>query len=606
MITSINKIIGIGKYDSFSSPVRIHKNQVIFGFNGAGKSTLSDIFYSLSDDEHCKKLMERKTLTRDDGSVSDNPSIEMESDAGTICFSDEKWSGNQNIYVFNDQYIDDYSTVLQDFDMSNAQLVLGKEATKLSHKKEEYTRELYKRLEDINTAIVNNKADCDKIGFGKSRINAKSWSKRITVIANTKLYPESLKESVEKELNDKKIYNTNYNAINNWKGLINKHQRYHESQGIALIKYVEKVLLEVPVVSNAELESHIKKSMRQVDVNWLVSGMNNMADIKRCPFCGQTLQDDFVRKLSVNLGKYIKGRQKKKADRIIRTLNSVLPYFDEVQLEGIFEDLNSIKRENKEERILLKKTSDIIDSMILSSNFEPGCFYDICNAIRVKIQNPYLKIELNSEERSVLHSLVKIMKNIEKLNEAFEYELIRIEKRIQKDKEFEKTSALFRASFGDNADIFREMINDAKQMLVLQEKIKDSQRRIDELAESKMLEGINSILEELNVNYRVQAEHKKFYVKIAGYERAEYEKNNKILCSEGERRMLAFAYFMQDVYSDDQPKIVVIDDPISSLDLSRKSVVAHKICQLMENDADQIIVLSHDISFVEKIENLSS
>ena len=145
-------------------------------------------------------------------------------------------------------------------------------------------------------------------------------------------------------------------------------------------------------------------------------------------------------------------------------------------------------------------------------------------------------------------------------------------------------------------------INDAKQMLVLQEKIKDSQRRIDELAESKMLEGINRILEELNVNYRVQAEHKKFYVKIAGYERAEYEKNNKILCSEGERRMLAFAYFMQDVYSDDQPKIVVIDDPISSLDLSRKSVVAHKICQLMENDADQIIVLSHDISFVEKIE----
>ena len=67
-----------------------------------------------------------------------------------------------------------------------------------------------------------------------------------------------------------------------------------------------------------------------------------------------------------------------------------------------------------------------------------------------------------------------------------------------------------------------------------------------------------------------------------GYMPAEYEKNNQFLCSEGERRMLAFAYFMQEIQNDPNEKIVVIDDPISSLDLSRKSVVAYKIIQLIK------------------------
>ena len=80
MITSIEKIHGIGKYDQFDDAVTLSKNQIIFGFNGSGKSTLSDIFYSLENEEYCTKLLERKTLQREDGSIPDEPVVEFKTD----------------------------------------------------------------------------------------------------------------------------------------------------------------------------------------------------------------------------------------------------------------------------------------------------------------------------------------------------------------------------------------------------------------------------------------------------------------------------------------------------------------------------------------------
>ena len=91
MITSIEKICGIGKYDYFEEHVPIMKNQIFFGFNGSGKSTLSDILYSLSDDKYSGKLMERKTFQREDGTIADNPEVVFGTDQGHIVFRDGKW-----------------------------------------------------------------------------------------------------------------------------------------------------------------------------------------------------------------------------------------------------------------------------------------------------------------------------------------------------------------------------------------------------------------------------------------------------------------------------------------------------------------------------------
>lgn len=69
--------------------------------------------------------------------------------------------------------------------------------------------------------------------------------------------------------------------------------------------------------------------------------------------------------------------------------------------------------------------------------------------------------------------------------------------------------------------------------------------------------------------------------------------------SEGDKRTLAFAFFVASTLSDSKlnTRIVVVDDPMCSLDLNRKQhtrTVLKEIC----SKAKQLVVLAHDIYFV--------
>jgi len=72
--------------------------------------------------------------------------------------------------------------------------------------------------------------------------------------------------------------------------------------------------------------------------------------------------------------------------------------------------------------------------------------------------------------------------------------------------------------------------------------------------------------------------------------------------SEGDKRTLAFAFFIASTLADTKlnSRIVVVDDPMCSLDLNRKQhtrTVLKKICL----SAEQLIVLAHDIYFIRDL-----
>lgn len=608
MITSIDRIHGIGKYDSYDGPVSISKNQIFFGFNGSGKSTLSDIFYSLSDEKHCQKLMERKTLQREDGSFADNPEVILGADDGNLHFQEGRWNCSRNIYVFNDQYIEDYVTLMTDHDVDREQLVLGKEGNRLYREQKGYLQQMETLLENISNVILNNRETTGKLGLGKSRItiNTKNRDKKVNEVASLRLLTASQQKDAEKQLRDKIAFDANAGTIDAWIRALETNQRFLETTAIDDLKSVRKTLLLTPEVTNREIAEHISNYMIHTDINWLVNGMNNRLDSSHCPFCGQELKGKSIEKLSRQLDRFIKGRQKQKADKITALMKKAAPYFDEELLENLFQKLHGIYAENQAKNILHKSTTDILEKMQLDTELEPGCFHGIIRKIEQKRNNPYTKINPEEEDNENLLLLCRVIRQLNRLRKALGEEKNKIQRKIEKTKEYEKTSALYEASFGPNADHFRQMVEDARKIQKLNEKVKDCQKQIDHLAETQRINGINAILEELNVNYRVHTEQNRFYVKIDGYVPAEYDKDNRILCSEGEKRMLAFAYFMQEVTGDRTAKIVVIDDPISSLDMSRKSVVAFLMVQLMEAADDQIIILSHDISFVEKIKGLEN
>ena len=79
----------------------------------------------------------------------------------------------------------------------------------------------------------------------------------------------------------------------------------------------------------------------------------------------------------------------------------------------------------------------------------------------------------------------------------------------------------------------------------------------------------------------------------------------KTSLSESDKRMLAFAFFIASVEADPDlgTKVVVIDDPMCSLDLNRKQQTC-TILKRVYDSCDQMIVLVHDIHFLRSLRDL--
>ncbi len=70
---------------------------------------------------------------------------------------------------------------------------------------------------------------------------------------------------------------------------------------------------------------------------------------------------------------------------------------------------------------------------------------------------------------------------------------------------------------------------------------------------------------------------------------------NSIL-SEGEQKIIALSNFLAECTIDNRQNTIIFDDPVTSLDMGYRDLIATKIVQLSQNR--QIIVFTHDLSFL--------
>lgn len=86
-------------------------------------------------------------------------------------------------------------------------------------------------------------------------------------------------------------------------------------------------------------------------------------------------------------------------------------------------------------------------------------------------------------------------------------------------------------------------------------------------------------------------------VKLSAGEKS--EPSFKSGASEGDKSSLAFAFFLAKLEHDKDiaNKIIVFDDPITSLDMHRKNCTKDEIIKVIKK-AKQVIILSHDLDFL--------
>jgi len=78
----------------------------------------------------------------------------------------------------------------------------------------------------------------------------------------------------------------------------------------------------------------------------------------------------------------------------------------------------------------------------------------------------------------------------------------------------------------------------------------------------------------------------------------------KTSLSEGDKRTLAFAFFIASAEADPNltNKIIIIDDPMCSLDLNRKQQTRTVLKRLYDS-SQQLVILAHDIHFLRNLRN---
>lgn len=290
-----------------------------------------------------------------------------------------------------------------------------------------------------------------------------------------------------------------------------------------------------------------------------------------------------------------------KAKKIIEDAKQEIQLFDEEKIGLGITEYQNVLNIIETEKILPITTRKKFNVDFAQNDSIMVNLRQIVDKLWSKIENPYQVIYLDTEDINCISVLNKISKRIGSLEKELQIRYNKSVEKIKQEKQIKLREALFEASYGQNRDEFIGISKSAEYVLKLNEKVIETSERLDDCFDRIKLKKINELLRELNIKFTLDVEGRQYYIKLKDYVPQKYDKEQSKICSEGEKRILAFAYFLSEIEEKQSSKIIVIDDPITSLDLSRKSVIAYRIGEMFGNNNDQVIVMTHDIAFVEQI-----
>ncbi|MCH4217195.1 MAG: AAA family ATPase [Megasphaera sp.] len=351
-----------------------------------------------------------------------------------------------------------------------------------------------------------------------------------------------------------------------------------------------------------------------VDITELIHKLNNSDWVKKgadymndssglCPFCQQKLPESFRN----SLVEYFDESYEHDLRQVEQLADN---YYEEVsRVQSVIQAILDERDECVDYKTLEELNTQL--HLIASTNVE---------RIKQKIQEPSTIVELDSVE-SVLKSISVI---IEKANQKIN-EQNRIIKNIDDERKLLKSQVwrFITEEAKNDVDTYLSHKKDLEQKIQsLQTKIFDQKKEkkskancLLELEKSQTsiiptLEGINSILSSFGF--------KSFKLALGDNQRSyklvrENGEDAKTTLSEGERNFVAFLYFYyllngsQDESGTLNNKIVVFDDPVSSLDSDILFIVSTLIRELYpsvlddENSIKQIFILTHNVYFHKEV-----
>lgn len=564
MISSIT-MNGIATYNNITIP-NLKKVNFFFGLNGSGKSTIAKYLNSLiSKDESFNQC----TNIGFDGSQDHIMTFNEE-------FIEENFKRNSELKgIFS---LNQRNTAIdkQIRDKEEEKSFYEKAIAKYTDKKEtikKYRTDRYKKLieESWNERKTFSTFNKINLAHAGSRENHLRDIKQILSQSFDALPIEDIKEQYnllyEKEI---KFVNTQINV-----NLYNKIQENERK----LNQLLDEVIIGKDDVPIADL---IKKLDSRT---WIQQGINLLEKTGNiCPFCQQeTINEDLIKQFNElfddNYKKKIKEIEdlyklyKEDTNFLLSNLSLIQSEFNSDNIvSNLIIKLNTLFSSNYQ--IIEKKINSANEKKIIESiSSEKDSF----NSIYLKIkENNDVFNSLESNKKNLINNIWLFMaNNCQDILNDYDKRIIKIKKIKNLATELEDRYKKKIDSIKEDISILREQTIDTKEAI----------NNINEILRNSGFTGFE-IEEKEKVN-----NISRYYLRRNNIQNGDIVFNT---LSEGEKHFISFLYFYQLCLGTDdldnntnKNKIIVIDDPVSSLDSQSLFVVSTLIRELIKRRAEK-------------------
>ncbi|MBE2280232.1 MAG: AAA family ATPase [Ignavibacteriaceae bacterium] len=632
MINKISKLDKIAKF-TYITQEKVFKFgekrqncNIVFGFNGSGKTTLSNAISFFAVNSFISEK-EKKDIF-DDIKNGNNSVVELELQGNSNIKYPANRVHSKNFYIFNSNFVASHvfngtKGRLKKFsniggEVKNKEIdTINQQIAVLEEERKQLESE-NKKFGDKHEEIRKEKSK----GFGKTLTDK---NKRLITqdLSNVQLSNNTIEQletklstlSTDYELS-KKQDDLNVDLDELRQLTFNPLAFDFEKIDEILSKNIQQLSKDVLEKKITEIQNLFSDEQHQQSVErWFKYGKDVLEKItehkgNKCPICNTDISNRLNSLLQDYQGYFDESYEnfiaelKTKTDEVSAVITSL------AQFEKNTEKLN--KQFTKYEKILGQLLFEKFDFSIIKNDFT-----DLEKALKAK----------NDNIQSILSKPADTIENLKKLNDAIT--------KLQNLKTsilgvLEPKKLITHTIEEDIRQTYNEIIvlefNNFDKAGAL-EKYRKNKERITVIVESK-IEGLPFLKNKLRAELKkLKAESRSistYLVKmgidhfdidinenepdeniVIKYKNSTNDKNKLKNClSDGEKTALAFAYFLSKFENEInsiakvKDSVVVIDDPISSLDDNRLYSTAHLIWRNFE-EVKQLIVLSHNFLFLK-------
>lgn len=602
MLERIHKVKGVGLlHDASGQTHKFQKATFIYADNGRGKSTLASLLRSCSTNNPAL-VVNRRTI---DGTNDQEVDIQF-SHGERSKFQNGSWDKSRpKILVFDSDFVE--QNVYAGGQVSTEQrknllkFAIGANAVAAQQEYDQADQE----LKDATAIVRDITSQLAVAHQGKT-------------LAEFKQILEVLDADDQINTLNSKIAEARDVGLIQVKALP-KLLRYPSIDVDPIIAIMGTSIAKIDLAAEQQVKAHLDNHQKNGLEIWISNGQGYV-ESENCPFCDQSLKgveiiqayqsyfNQEYKRLKSDVARLENLINNACSDSIIdslksqfETANAIIdgwqqhleitrPAFNEEEARGALSNIRRILEalKQKKECNLLEAVSADGQSKQIADEWQ--VIIDSARSCNDIINKALQQITQYKESLKGIN-IEQLEQQIRELNVAkirFRPDIIDLFNRLSANQQAEVTAQ-------NKKQIKKDALNQ-----VMQTTLDSYKRRINELLRSF---GAQFLIPNIDFNYRgglrsdYSLEMRGANVALSGG-----VPDFKTSLSEGDKRTLAFAFFIASTESvpDLANKIIIIDDPMCSLDLNRKQQTRIVLKRLYDS-SKQLVIIAHDIHFLRNL-----